>query len=196
MVTACSHCGQRKGKRSCPALGGTICSLCCGQHRLGEIKCPADCVHLGGLAIVRDPSRATVFTRSDYLSVWDKLREFGRGATDFLRELAARISGGVPWDQSIAVAYVHHGHRSADGSRLIDRFIAQRGRVLSRGESAAIVALQHARASLFEIAGVHQGVGLELRDVLSGQTSQVHEITGSARLTKHDVLFGWVMDSA
>jgi hypothetical protein len=172
-----------------------ICSLCCGQHRLGAIKCPADCVHLGGLDIVRDPSRAVAPTRSDYRSVWDKLREFRLGAADFMREVAAKVGDGTPWDQSIAVAYVHHGHRRADGSRLIDSFIAQRARALSAGEAAAIVALQRALTSLFEIDGVQQGVGFELRDVLSGQALQVHEITGSAHLSRRDVLFGWVMDA-
>src|SRR5882724_11841192 len=73
-VSTCGHCGQRKGKRSCPALAGAICSRCCGQHRLVEIACPADCVHLGGLAVVRDPSRAVPFTDTDYISAWDKLR--------------------------------------------------------------------------------------------------------------------------
>ncbi|HEX8107043.1 MAG TPA: hypothetical protein VF516_04905, partial [Kofleriaceae bacterium] len=73
-MSTCTHCGQRKGKRSCPALAGAICSRCCGQHRLVEIACPTDCVHLGGLAVVRDPSRAVPFTRTDHLSAWDKLQ--------------------------------------------------------------------------------------------------------------------------
>jgi hypothetical protein len=43
----CLHCSERKGKRACPALDGMICTLCCGQYRLSEIKCPDDCPHLG-----------------------------------------------------------------------------------------------------------------------------------------------------
>ena len=193
-VSTCNHCGQRKGKRSCPALAGAICSRCCGQHRLVEIACPSDCVHLGGLAVVRDPSRAVPFTNTDYISAWDKLRSFAVGATDFSREVAARVGDGTPWDPSIALAYVHYGHRGVDGSRLIDRFIMARGRTLSAGEAAAIVALQRARASLFEVAAVRTGVGLDLRDALSGETSHVRDVTGSARLREHDVLFAWVMD--
>lgn len=189
-VSTCTHCGQRKGKRSCPALAGAICSRCCGQHRLVEIACPSDCVHLGGLAVVRDPSRAVVFTRTDYFSAWDKLRAFAPSATDFSRELG----GGTPWDTTIAIAYVHYGHRGVDGNRLIERFIAARGRTLPSGEAAAIAALQRARASLFEVVAVRTGVGLDLRDVRSGETSQVHDVTGSARLRVHDVLFAWVMD--
>ena len=42
----CPVCRQRKAKRACPALGQTICTVCCGTKRLVEISCPSDCVHL------------------------------------------------------------------------------------------------------------------------------------------------------
>jgi hypothetical protein len=43
---ACPVCGQRKGRRSCPALGQIICTVCCATKRLVEIDCPDDCPHL------------------------------------------------------------------------------------------------------------------------------------------------------
>ena len=39
-------CGTRKARRDCPALGQTICAVCCGTKRLVEIQCPDDCVYL------------------------------------------------------------------------------------------------------------------------------------------------------
>jgi hypothetical protein len=39
----CASCGQKKGKRECPALMESICPLCCGQKRGFSIACPADC---------------------------------------------------------------------------------------------------------------------------------------------------------
>ncbi|MBI3606569.1 MAG: hypothetical protein HY207_01210 [Nitrospirae bacterium] len=45
-MATCIYCHRAKGKRSCPALTGLICSRCCGEHRLVRIACPADCVHL------------------------------------------------------------------------------------------------------------------------------------------------------
>jgi len=42
----CASCGQRKGRRECPALRSTICPVCCGTKRLVEIRCPSDCVYL------------------------------------------------------------------------------------------------------------------------------------------------------
>ncbi len=193
-MSTCTHCGQRKGKRSCPALAGAICSRCCGQHRVVEIACPSDCVHLGGLAVVRDPSLAVAFTRTDYFSAWDKLQAFAVSPAGFSREAAASVGDGTPWDPSIVIAYVHYGLRGVDGGRLIERFLAARGRGLTADEAAATVALQRARASLFEVVAVRTGVGLELRDALSGETSHVRDVTGSARLREHDVLFAWVMD--
>jgi hypothetical protein len=43
---ACPVCDRRKARRACPALGQTICTVCCGTKRLIEISCPGDCVHL------------------------------------------------------------------------------------------------------------------------------------------------------
>ena len=45
-MSKCIYCHSRKGKRPCPALGGSICSLCCGEHRIVRIACPSDCVYL------------------------------------------------------------------------------------------------------------------------------------------------------
>jgi hypothetical protein len=42
----CPSCGQRKGRRACPALSQTICTVCCATKRLVEIDCPDDCPHL------------------------------------------------------------------------------------------------------------------------------------------------------
>ena len=42
----CPSCGRHKGKRGCPALGQTICPVCCGTKRLTEIACPAECSYL------------------------------------------------------------------------------------------------------------------------------------------------------
>ncbi len=46
MADKCVSCGKRRGTRHCPALGGYICSRCCGEKRLVEISCPRTCPHL------------------------------------------------------------------------------------------------------------------------------------------------------
>jgi hypothetical protein len=45
-VMACPVCNQRKARRECPALGQTICTVCCATKRMVEINCPSDCPHL------------------------------------------------------------------------------------------------------------------------------------------------------
>lgn len=45
-MSLCAYCHQRKGKRPCPALNGSICSHCCGEHRTVRLSCPADCAYL------------------------------------------------------------------------------------------------------------------------------------------------------
>jgi len=42
----CPACRDRKPKRSCPALGARICTVCCATKRQVEIDCPSDCVYL------------------------------------------------------------------------------------------------------------------------------------------------------
>ena len=42
----CPLCEQRRAKRECPALGRTICAVCCGTKRQTEIDCPLDCSYL------------------------------------------------------------------------------------------------------------------------------------------------------
>jgi len=46
-MAKCHSCDSRKGKRNCPALGGLVCSQCCGSKREKEIACPDDCFYLG-----------------------------------------------------------------------------------------------------------------------------------------------------
>jgi len=45
-MAKCVKCKKRKAKRYCPALGESICSLCCGTHRQKQIHCPPTCPYL------------------------------------------------------------------------------------------------------------------------------------------------------
>jgi hypothetical protein len=45
-MMTCPSCGRRKGRRDCPALRASICTICCGTKSLVEIDCPETCVHL------------------------------------------------------------------------------------------------------------------------------------------------------
>jgi hypothetical protein len=43
IMALCSKCRKRKAKRPCPALGSSICQLCCGTLREKEIPCSSSC---------------------------------------------------------------------------------------------------------------------------------------------------------
>jgi Domain of unknown function (DUF1841) len=194
-MTTCLYCAHRKGKRSCPALAGTICSPCCGQHRLRDIACPDDCVHLGGLAIARGATPAG-FTKLDFDAAWTKLHAYAEKARDFRNEALPRVLEDpepTQWEVELAAGYLYYGHRDAGGYRLVDLFIAACGRDLPRGEIAAAVALRDAWASMFEIVSVRSGVGLELRDLRSGEVQSVRELSATAQLQSGDVIFAWIM---
>lgn len=46
-MSVCAKCKKRVAKRSCPALGSSLCNLCCGLLREKEVHCPAACPFLG-----------------------------------------------------------------------------------------------------------------------------------------------------
>lgn len=190
-VATCVFCKQRKGKRTCPALVGSICSACCGQHRLSKIDCPSDCIHLGGLSIARASQRS--FSKTDYDSAVSKLFDYSRRIPPDPLVAELLDSKVDEWEMPIAIAFVAYGHRGVDGKRVVDRYIAARGRMLPTGEVAALLALQAARASLFEVESIQLGVGLGLHDLLTGDHIHVREISATAQLKKWDVLFAWVM---
>jgi hypothetical protein len=197
-MATCSYCQQRKGKRSCPALGGMICASCCGQHRLQEIDCPSDCTYLGGLSVVRDPAKATAgLTRAEYKTTWEKLHAYAQGISAFCNAALAHCfvatSEPEPWEMDLTIGYLYYGHRDADGRRLVDHFLSARGRGLSPGEAAIVVAFQRTWASLFEVVSVQTGIGLELRDLVSGEIVVVRAASASGQLKKWDVLFMWLM---
>lgn len=42
----CKICGVRRAKRSCPAVGAGICTICCGTEREVSLSCPLECEYL------------------------------------------------------------------------------------------------------------------------------------------------------
>ena len=71
---------MRKAKRRCPALGHSICAVCCGSKRLKEIHCPTDCVYL---ATAREHPPAVVLRQQQH--------DFGL-LMQLLRDLSERQS--------------------------------------------------------------------------------------------------------
>ena len=211
-MATCVHCGKAKGQRACPALAGEICARCCGKHRLAEIACPSDCRWLGGLAVLaaEGPQR---FTPADEDAAFRKLVAFtelsrelphGRAAfsamlglehrpsDDELVELTEAID---PHTAAAITSHLAFGHRADDGTRAVDRMITAHGRDLSRGEAAAMRALQGARGVIATVSAVQVGVGMVLRDRVAGG----HLTVGAAASDVPPMgttLFLWLVDHA
>lgn len=195
----CVFCQQRKGKRACPALGGSICSQCCGQHRLQAIRCPSDCAFLGGLSALSDPAGTQrLATHDSFLAAMQKLVRYMEQQRPLL-ETAVRALGTLPqesWVEPMAVAHVCYGYRDAQGQRILDHFLLRHGRDLAPAETAALACLKQARLSLWSVEAVHPGVGLELLDLLDDHAGrvQVREISASFGLRRGDVVCGWLVE--
>ena len=195
----CDFCKQRKGKRACPALGGSICSQCCGQHRLQAIHCPSDCAFLGGLSALSDPATTQrLATHDSFQAAMQKLVRYMEQQR-WLLEPAVRALGTFPqedWVEPMAVAHVCYGYRDAQGQRILDHFLLRHGRDLAPAETAALACLKQARLSLWSVEAVHEGVGLELLDLLDDHDGrvQVREISASFDLRRGDVVCGWLVE--
>ena len=82
-MSQCVYCTQRKGKRACPALGGLICSQCCGEHRIVRVSCPANCVYLESGSDYQQKRLAVQFM--------PVRRDFYRGLTELGGEKAVAL---------------------------------------------------------------------------------------------------------
>ena len=108
----CILCEKRKGKRFCPAKRSYICAQCCGEYRVIEIACPADCVYLksgqsyvtakkyiGQLSHEDDPVRRR--------RLYENSQKFGEVVSD-MEEVIIRYAGRLRsfLDQNILEAVV------------------------------------------------------------------------------------------
>ncbi len=185
----CSYCGRRKGKRTCPALAGPLCAPCCGSHRQREIECPADCGYL---------PHAGRATHEAYESAGTRLRRFADEHGGWMDEARIAMLGGdwpvARWEEPLLGGWATAGYADASGQRLVQRFLRERRRDLSRDEVAALTCLRdQSWFSLFEVREVRIREGLELEDLLEGRPLFVQERLGTLHLEGGDLLLGWVL---
>lgn len=89
---ACPLCTSRKPRRQCPALGATICPVCCGTKRLVTIACPRDCPYLAG-AEAHPPAVVRRQRQRDFEFAASLVRTLSDGAYELLfalQDVAAR----------------------------------------------------------------------------------------------------------
>ena len=154
---ACPLCNRRRGRRSCPALGESICSACCGTKRRTQIDCPPDCAYLES-ATAHPPA------------VVQRRRERDGGF------LAASLYGLTEPQQRLTVTLLEHlaGDRP-DAPGLVDADVEQAALALaqthetaSRGivyeHPAATAAAQRLAGEMKRVIEADLGMGAHLSD--------------------------------
>ncbi|MBI5526554.1 MAG: hypothetical protein HY897_09475 [Deltaproteobacteria bacterium] len=191
-MSKCVYCHEKKGKRNCPALEGTICSLCCGTHRKKTIQCPEGCPFLAQAA------KEEIATHDSLTRVTDKLDRFMLTTKAVQTEMAKVAFLGdardpEEWEAGPCHDYCFLGRVDENGERLVDIFLRERGAELRPDELAALKALQNAWFSLFEVQEVKRDEGLDLRSLISNEAVFVRERLATHQIVKHDILLGWVV---
>ncbi len=182
----CSYCHQRKGKRSCPALGAAICAQCCGEHRGVALDCPDDCSYR-----VPKSGRDPLSDVLDKVSAFAIERHPGR-----IKAAQQAFSGGdaiAEWEVLGFLSHCIYHDRDRHGETLADLYRRERGAFSSGQEREALDALCESRFSLYEVLDAHPGRGLDIRDEAGGEALFVHEVSGSRDAVRHDRLLAWVV---
>jgi hypothetical protein len=92
-----------------------------------------------------------------------------------------------------ALDYFIHDYRLSDDKRVIERFAAEHGKRLSAEERALIEGWQHSRLTAFEVIAIEQGVGMRLRDLVSGEEFDVREKRGTQDLNRWEIVVSRLM---
>ena len=93
----------------------------------------------------------------------------------------------------LAAPWSVYGFR-VDGQTVVEAYLETRGTRCSADERAWLAAQQAAWLSVWEVIEVDPGTSLTLRDLLSGETRHVAEVSGSQNLVVRDALLARVVD--
>ena len=116
------------------------------------------------------------------------IRQFGRAWLRFENDFEdpdEAVQLAAPWSV--------HGFR-VDGRTAVEAYLETRGTRCSADERVWLEAQQVAWLSVWEVIEVNPGTSLTLRDLLSGETRHVPEVSGSQGLVVRDALLARVVD--
>lgn len=154
---ACPLCARRRGRRSCPALGESICSACCGTKRRTQIACPPDCPYLESAAA--HPPAAVQRRRERDL---DFLAALVHELSEPQQRLAAALFGYLSGDRPHALGLADDDLERAARALAQTRETASRGIVYEH--SAETAAAQRLAGELNEVIETGRDDGRRLSD--------------------------------
>jgi hypothetical protein len=81
-----------------------------------------------------------------------------------------------------------------EGRPVVDWFLDERGARLGAAERSWLEAQRRAWLGVWEVLAVEPGLGVTVRDLISGEEREVHEVKGSRVLAARDAILGRVVD--
>ena len=105
----------------------------------------------------------------------------------------AKILDDEPIMASIVVPFVAY-ELTFDGKPAVDWFLEERGSYLMPEERQWLKAQQRSWLSVWEVTSVEPGIRVDVKDLLTGETSSVTEMSGSKTLHPHLAILARVVD--
>jgi len=99
----------------------------------------------------------------------------------------SEINGFLQW-------YVHDFRDAATGRTLMEHYFETHGAQLAPREREMLVALRDSWPGVFETESVEEGRGIQLRDLATGDTIFVHDVTASRELVPGDCILSRIED--
>ncbi|MBV8552657.1 MAG: hypothetical protein JOY54_15275 [Acidobacteriaceae bacterium] len=139
----CKICGKRRARRSCPAVNGDICTICCGTEREVSLSCPLECEYLQEAHRREKPAPVP---ENELLSNPDIVvtEEFIRSHEEFLLfsiyslvQAALRTPGAIDADALAALEALIQTHRTLESGLVYE----------TRPENTVAAAVQRAFAA-------------------------------------------------
>jgi hypothetical protein len=115
-------------------------------------------------------------------------RRFGRAWWRFEKDFVDTVE-----TLQLAVPWSVYGY-PVRGATVLEWYLEEEGRGLARAERAWLDAQKAAWLSVWEVTDVERGTGLTLRDLLSGETRRVREVSGSENIVARDAVLARVVD--
>ena len=118
-VILCKICGKRRARRTCPAVGGDICPLCCGTEREVTLSCPLECEYLREAhqrekpveIVAKEVANKDIAVTEDFLRSHEEFLVFSMYS---LMQAALRTPGAVDTDVVDALAALIQTHRTLE----------------------------------------------------------------------------------
>lgn len=121
----CALCNIRKQRRSCPAVHGEICTICCATEREQTLDCPVDCPYLREAHEHEKPAAFDIATVPNQdIEITEEFLEENQMLMAYIAvalfEGAVQSNGATDWDVREAIEASIAGYRALQSGLYIE----------------------------------------------------------------------------